>query len=148
MWDKKWILYYTPSINTPSISINDTKDELFENPLTPISNQKYKYNFEDKTPIPIEIQTPVISRNIEHISETPSTSTNIPLNAISNNLSIGNLNRNIPSTSSIDPIPLVGETLNHDDSRIHVSTYTQAQTNPPNANNDLDILKNFRKKIP
>ena len=44
------------------------------------------------------------------------------------------------------PIPFSVETPNHDDSRMNENTYPQFPTNPSDANNDLDLLKDLRKK--
>ena len=122
---------YTTPIITPSTSHTCTLQSVtsFESinsstPVTPTLLQGPVTIFESETPLS------------HHFIETPK------LNNISSKI---NEATGFPPHPRY-PIPFSVETPNHDNSRMNANTSPQVSTNPSDANNDLDLLKDLRKK--
>ena len=73
---------------------------------------------------------------------TPSTTPTHTIDNISPNI---NDDTNFPLHPRY-PIPFSVDTPNHEDSRMNENTYPQVSTSPSDANNDLDLIKDLRKK--
>ena len=120
--------YDTPSL--PKIETNNANH--FSSPCNlPLLDCSFSLSFErthifdDREPIPFSVDTP-ISYNDTSNGNHYENLTGFPLH---------------PRY----PIPFSVETPNHDDSRMNENTYPQVPTNPSDANNDLDLLKDLRK---